>query len=236
MIWIIIGLVIIFLILALSIATYSGSQLQEVYNKYLNEYCSSNLTGGQLALFFSNELTNGKIKVARTSGVLTDAYSSRSKTVVISEKTCDDYSVSSLAIVAHEFGHALQHLNAYKQFKLNLAIMRWTKRLGYIMFPMITTGIFILLVFSNLFYLGIIFLGISAFILLLAVFLKFISIPLEKDASRRALEILKEKNIMNEYELKMAKELLNCALLTYIGDFLRAILWWTFLTKKTKYF
>ena len=236
MIWIIIGIVIIFLILALAIASYSGNQLQEVYNKYLNEYCNVNLTGGELALLFSNSLTNGQIKIARTAGVMTDGYSSRSKTVVISEKTCDDHSVSSLAIVAHEFGHALQHMNDIKQFKLNINLMKWTKRLGYFMFPLAAVGIFIALVFSNLFYLGIILLALSAFILLLAIFLKFMSIPLEKDASRRGLNILKDLNIMNEYELKMAQELLNCALLTYVGDFLRAILWWTFLTKKTKYF
>ena len=236
MIWIIIGIVVIFLILALAIASYSGSQLQEVYNKYLNEYCSSNLTGGELALLFSNSLTNGQIKIARTAGVMTDAYSSKSKTVVISEKTCDDHSVSSLAIVAHEFGHALQHLNDTNQFKLNIALIRWTKRLGYFMFPLAVSGIFIALVFPNLFYLGIILLALSAFILLLAIFLKLIAIPLEKDASKRGIKILKDMKIMNDYELKMAQELLNSALLTYVGDFISAILWWTFLTKKTKYF
>lgn len=236
MIWVIIGIVLIFLILALAIASYSGNQLQEIYDKYLNEYCSCNLTGGELALLFSNSLTGGKIKIVRTEGIMTDAYSSRSKTVVISDKTCDDRSVSSLAIVAHEFGHALQHLNDTKQFKLNLSLMRWTKRLGYFMFPLAAAGIFVALVFPNLFYLGIILLGLSAFILLFAIFLKLMAIPLEKNATKRGLKILKDLHIMNDYELKMAQELLNAALLTYVGDFLRAILWWTFLTKKTRYF
>lgn len=236
MIWVIIGVIVLFLILALSIATYSGAQLQDTYEVYNNELCSSKLTGGQFALMVADKITNGKIKVARTAGVMTDAYSSKAKTVVISDETCDTPSVAALAIVAHEFGHALQDLNNTKKFKLNITLMKLTRHMGYLMFPLALIGLFLLLVFSDLYVVGIILLALSALIFLIALSLKFFSIPLERDASHRGLKILKDMEVLNEDELKMAHELLRSALLTYVGDFLRAILWWTFLTKRAKMF
>lgn len=236
MIWIIIGIVILFLILALSVATYSGAQLQDTFERYNNEPCSAKITGGQFALMVSNALTNNKIKVARTKGIMTDAYSSRAKTVVISDASCDTASIAALTIVSHEFGHALQDLNNSKKFKRNILLMKITKHLGFLMMPLAIVGIFIMLVFSELFYVGLLLLILSGIIFLLALLLKFLSIPLERDASQRGLKILQDLEIMNEDELKMANELLRSALLTYIGDFLRAILWWTFLTRRSKLF
>lgn len=236
MIWVIIGVIVLFLILALSIATYSGTQLQETYEKYNHELCYSKLTGGEFALMVANNVTNGKIKVARTAGVLTDAYSSRAKTVVISDETCDTASVASLTIVAHEFGHALQDLNNSKKFKLNIILMKLTRNMGYFMMPLALVGLFLMLAFSELYVVGIILLALSALIFLLALALKFFSIPLERDASHRGLKLLKDLEVLDENELKMAHELLRSALLTYVGDFLRAILWWTFLTRRSKMF
>jgi Zn-dependent membrane protease YugP len=63
-----------------------------------------------------------------------------------------------------------------------------------------------------------------------------LTIPVERDASKRGIDILKKMEVLDDDEMLMAKDLLKTALLTYIGDFLRAILWWTFLTRKTKLF
>lgn len=236
MIWVVMGVIVLFLILALSIATYSGAQLQDTYERYSHEPCYAKITGGQFALMVAEKITHNRIKVARTAGVLTDAYSTRAKTVVISDETCDTASVAALTIVAHEFGHALQDLNNSKKFRLNIILMKVTRWLGYFMMPLALVGLFILLVFQDLYVVGIILLALSALIFLVALLLKFLSIPLERDASHRGLKILKEMNVMEEDELKMAQELLRSALLTYIGDFLRAILWWTFLTRRSKMF
>ena len=73
------------------------------------------------------KITGNKIRVVRTAGVLTDAYSTRSKTVVISDETCETASVASLTIVAHEFGHALQDLTNSKKLKLNRTLTKTTK-------------------------------------------------------------------------------------------------------------
>lgn len=236
MIWAVVIILVVFLILALSIATYSGAQLKDIYEKYNAEPCYAKITGGQFALMVADKITGNKIKVVRTAGVLTDAYSTRSKTVVISDETCDTPSVAALTIVAHEFGHAMQDLTNSKKLKLNRTLTKATKILGYFMMPLALVGLFICLVFADLYFVGMIFIALSAIIFLVALLLKFLTIPLERDASHRGMKILKDLNVMEEDELKMAHELLRAALLTYIGDFLRAILWWTFLTRKTKMF
>ena len=236
MIWAVVIILVVFLILALSIATYSGAQLKDIYEKYNAEPCFAKITGGQFALMVAEKITGNKIRVVRTAGVLTDAYSTRSKTVVISDETCETASVASLTIVAHEFGHALQDLTNSKKLKLNRTLTKTTKILGYFMMPLALIGLFIALVFSDLYVVGIVLLALSAVIFLIALLLKFLTIPLERDASRKGMKILRDLKIMEEDELKMARELLRAALLTYIGDFLRAILWWTFLTRKTKMF
>lgn len=236
MIYILIGIVVLFLILALAIASYSGVQLEETFAKYDKVLCYKKITGGQFALFVSNELLGSQINVVRTGGYLTDAYSSRSKAVILSDSTCDVASVAALTVVAHEFGHALQDLNSSKKFALNKSLTKAVKGLGFFMFPLAVVGIFMLLIAPGNLAIGFSLLGISLVIFLLAVLLKFLSIPLEKDASNRGIDLLKKTNTFDEEELLMAKDLLKSALLTYIGDFLRAILWWTFLTRKTKLF
>jgi hypothetical protein len=236
MIYIIIGMVVLFLIVGLAIATYSGAQLEDTFNKYDRVLCNRKITGGQFALAISNNLLEGKINVVRTSGFLTDAYSSRSKAVVLSDSTCDVASVAALTVVAHEFGHASQDLSSNRAFNRNKALTKAVKGLGFFMFPLVVLGIFLCFVIPNNLAIGFSFLGISLAIFLLALSLKFLTIPVERDASKRGIDILKKMEVLDDDEMLMAKDLLKTALLTYIGDFLRAILWWTFLTRKTKLF
>ena len=92
-----------------------------------------------------------------------------------------------------------------------------------------------MLVFPEILAIGFAFLGASILIFLLAVALKLSCVPLEKDASKRGLKIIEKTQALDD-ELEMAKDLLHAAFLTYVGDFLRSILWWTFLTRKTKMF
>lgn len=235
MVYVLFSVLILFLILALAIAGFSGAQLEETFNKYNRIPCNKKITGGEFALSITNNYLDGKIKVFRTGGYLKDAYSTRSKAVVLSDSTCDVASVAALTVVAHEFGHAMQDLNDSKKFKLNRGLTKMVRFVGFFMLPLAFLGIFICLV-SNDVVLGLSLLGASLLIFLLAIVLKLISIPLERDASKRGLMILEKTETFDENELMMAKDLLKAALLTYVGDFLRSILWWTFLTRNTRLF
>lgn len=236
MIFIIIGVIVLILLFALAIATYSSAQLQETFEKYNKIPCSIKMTGGEFALYLTNNHFSSKINVGRTKGYLNDGYSSRSKMVVLSDATCDYSSVAALTVVAHEFGHAKQDLENSKKFKLNKSLTKFVKIIGYFMFPFAIIGLFLFFILPNLYYIGISLIGVAILIFVLSVLLKLLTIPLEKDASKKGLKLLKDNHIMDNNELKMAKDLLKVALLTYVGDFLRSILWWTFLTKKTKLF
>jgi Zn-dependent membrane protease YugP len=235
-IYIVIGIVVILLIIGLSIATYSGAQLEDTFHKYNRIPCNKKITGGQFALMIANSRMRGRVSVARTAGFLTDSYSSRSKIVVLSDSTCDVASVAALTVVAHEFGHAIQDLDHTKKFKLHKTLAKLTKSFGFFMFPLAIVGIFMFFIMPDRIDVWGSLLGLSAAILVLAIIFKLFSIPLERDASKRAIKLLKETDTFDDEELIMAKDLLKSALFTYIGDFLRAILWWTFLTKRTKLF
>lgn len=236
MIYIVIGVVILFLIFGLAIATYSGAQLEEAFNNYDKVRSSKNMTGGEFALLVTNSMLNSKIRVVRTKGHLTDAYSSKSKAVILSDSTCDVASVAALTIVSHEFGHALQDLNNSKKFNLGKGLSKTVSVLGFFMFPLLVSGIFLVLIMPHSIGIGISLLAAGLLIFILALSFKLLLIPIEKDASNRGLELLKKMEVFNEDELLMAEDLLKAALLTYIGDFLRVILWWTFLTRKPKLF
>lgn len=236
MIYIIIGILVLFLILGLAIATYSGAQLEDTFNAYDKVRANKNITGGEFALFISNKLLNGKIKVVRTDGYLTDGYISKSKTVVLSESTCNVASVAALTVVSHEFGHALQDLNNSKRFNLGKKLGKTVRILGFFMFPLIILGIFLFFIIPQNIEIGISLMGIGGGIFLLALLFKLITIPIERDASKRGIELLKKTGILDSEELLMAKDLLKTALLTYVGDFLRVVLWWTFLSRKAKLF
>lgn len=236
MLYVIIGLLVVFLIVGLAVATYSSSQLVETFEKYNAVPCYKKITGGEFALQLTNNFFGAKINVGRTKGFLNDGYSSKSKMVVLSESTCDTASVAALTIVAHEFGHASQDLSKSKRFKVNKILTKTTRFLGYFMFPLAMVGLFLCLIMPESLEIGLSLVGTSAGILILCVAVKLALIPLEKDASKRGIDLLIKTEALFGEELEMAKDLLNAALLTYIGDFLRSILWWTFLTRKTKYF
>ena len=236
MIYVIIGILVVLLVVGLAVATYSSSQLVETFEKYNRVPCYKKTTGGQFALELTNNLFGGRIAVGRTKGYLNDGYSSKSKMVVLSETTCDSSSVAALTIVAHEFGHASQDLSGLRKFKANKFFSKLTKVLGYLMFPLAIVGLFLCLIMSENLVIGFSLLGVAFAILVLCIVVKLALIPLEKDASKRGIDLLIKTEALYGEELDMAKDLLKAALLTYVGDFLRSILWWTFLTKRTKYF
>ena len=236
MVYILIGVVILFLLFALAIATYSNAQLEDTFEKYNHVPCNKKITGGQFALFLTNNVFGSRIMVGRTKGYLTDGYSTKSRMVVLSEATCDSATVAALTVVSHEFGHASQHLMASKKLSINRTMSKVVKIVGYFMFPFAVIGLFLFLLFPDLYYIGLAFLILALAIFLFALIVKLSLIPLEKDASKRGLDLLKRTETFDDEEMAMAKDLLKAALLTYVGDFLRSILWWTFLTRKSKLF
>lgn len=231
------GLVIGFVVLViigLSIASFADSHVVERYKKFEHFNASSFTTAKDFAVMTSINFLDSKVKIGQRKGFLTDAYSSSKKVVFLSEEVYGSSSVSALAVTAHELGHALQDKENPKTLKRLSVLSMLGNILGRIMFPLILVGLILFL--SNQSLYGLVCLGVAVAIFILSLVLKLMTISIEKDASKNALLLLERQRVLNQEELVMAKKMLDAALLTYIADFLRVILSWTFMTRKPKLF
>lgn len=234
-VYILIGVFVAMLIVCLSIASFAGAHVFEKY-KYYNNFMSSSFTvASDFCCMVSQRYLNSTVKIGKRGGELTDAYVPNQKIVFLSQNTFDNSSIASLAIAGHELGHAYQDFLDPKLFERHNLYKVLCKVLGLLMYPLFAAGI-VLLFASQSVLPSILCVSSAILIFLFALFLKFVTIKIEKDASKKALVFLRELGILDEVELEYARKFLNAALLTYIADFLQAILGWTGLTRKTKIF
>lgn len=231
-----IGVGVIILLICLSIASYAGSNMVEMYEDINKKMSSSYTVASDFAAMISYNFIDGQVKVGKRPGYLTDAYVPSSKVVWLSEKVYDNSSVAALSITAHEMGHALQDKINPEILKRRDNLSMIARVLGLFMFPLFVGGILLFFLNPTNQILALSCLGGSILIFFLAIFVKGLTISIEKDASKKAIDYLRQMRILEEDEIKFSKKLLNAALLTYIADFLQAILGWTMLTRKTKLF
>ncbi len=213
-----IGILVGILILTFLIVAGSQTKILKVYNKYLKVRNSANLTGAEFASICIDKY-NLDIDLALIDKKLGDAYSAKYKTLFISDEICDVPSLSSIAIVSHELGHALQHKENSKLFSFTNLINKLTRFTNKFILPLAILGIVLFIFNTSNTTLIYSVLGVCAGFFLLNLLSKFLLIPLERDASKRALNILENNNFVNKTELKRAKKLLNIAGQTYISSF-----------------
>ena len=167
------------------------------------------LTGAQVAEKMLRENGIMDVKVTCTSGHLTDHYNPATKTVNLSESVYSSANVAAAAVAAHECGHAVQHERAYAPLKLRSALVpvvsfsnKWTMWV-------ILAGMLMINTFPQLLWAGI---GLYA----LTTLFTFVTLPVEVDASRRAVEWLREAGITDNHTTQMASDALHSAAYTYV--------------------
>lgn len=213
----------IILIPAIILAIYAQLKVQSNYNKYIKIKTEKNLTANEVASLILNAADINDVTLEQVSGELTDHYDSKKLKIGISEKNFNSTSVASIGIVAHECGHAIQHASNYFPLKLRHLVISVYNLASKLLMPIILIGLvfdFLLLIngIAKIFLIaGIVVFGIS-------LILNLVTLPVEFNASRRALKILKESEILNQEELKMAKKVLSSAALTYVAAFLYSLL------------
>ena len=232
--WIIIISIIAFAVLLcflLAVANYS-------YDKFLQNFQSLNkrpIRAGLSTLDFISGLNdkyfNGALQIVQISALAGDAYLKGK--IYLSTSSLYQNSLASFTIIAHEMGHARQDKEG-KKLKHLLLMRRIGRLLGVLFAPSIIAGLIFLIFEGALQTAGIVLLASGAGIFLLALLVKILTISIEKDASKKAIVFLSE--ILNSEELQLAKSLLRDAKLTYWADFLRILLGWTALSKKSKLF
>lgn len=158
------------------------------------------------------------VTVRHVSGSLTDHYDPRNKTLNLSDSVYDSTSVAAIGVAAHECGHAIQHQKDYAPLSIRSAIVPVANIGSTLAWPLIIIG----LLFSSATGSFLIKLGIICFSL--AVLFQLVTLPVEFDASRRAVNILGSTGILSEEELPMTKKVLGAAALTYVAGAAAAIL------------
>lgn len=184
-------------------------RLKSVFAKYSKVLSPGGLTGAQIAQKMLNENGIHDVQVTCISGQLTDHYDPTKKTVNLSEDVYSTNSVSAAAVAAHECGHAIQHKVGYAPLKLRSTLVPAVNISSKLSMIVIIIGLFIINVFPALFWVGIAMFGL--------VFLfSVVTLPVEFNASRRALAWLKSSNSLGETEISQAKEALSWAASTYV--------------------
>ncbi len=197
---------------AMIFAMIAQARVSSTFNKYSSVPSRQGYTGADVArqLLLSAGITD--VTVERISGNLTDHYDPKNKVLRLSDSVFGSKSVVALGVAAHETGHAIQHRESYFPLTFRTAIFPVVNIGSKLSMPLIIIGLVLgYFSFSNTILLA----GIILFSLV--VFFQLITLPVEFNASSRALKLLGQYNYLSSDELKPAKKVLSAAALTYVA-------------------
>lgn len=205
----------IYLGLLIIIPLWAQAKVKSAYSKYSKMPTSSQMTGAEVARKILNDNGLFDVQIGQSKGTLSDHYDPRSKTVNLSEGNYHGRSMAASAVAAHEVGHAIQDQEDYAFMRFRSALVPVANFGSNLAFFLILGGIF--LDMGGLFLVGIIF--FSA-----AVLFQLVTLPVEFDASNRAMAQLVSGGIIRNDEERATKKVLNAAALTYVAAALVAVL------------
>lgn len=206
----------ILVIIGLALCLITSFMVQSTYKKYAKIRAVSGLTGAQAAERILHASGIYDVTIEQVGGNLTDHYDPRKKVLRLSDSVYGSNSVAAIGVAAHECGHAVQHASGYVPLHLRSVMVPLTNIGSTLAFPCILLGI-IVSSFRILVPVGIVLFGLT-------VLFSLITLPVEFNASRRAIGILKGQNILYDEEVRGAKKVLTAAAMTYVASAIAAIL------------
>jgi hypothetical protein len=200
------------------ICMIASSRVNSTFNKFSRVRSMSGMTGAQAAerILRANGIYD--VKIQHVSGNLTDHYNPTDKTLNLSDPVCNQTSVAAIGVAAHECGHAIQHAKNYAPLSIRSTIVPIANLGSTLAWPVIIIGVLI----NSHSSMTIIRIGILLFSF--AVLFQLVTLPVEFDASRRALIQLRGLGILGEQELTKTRAVLKAAALTYVASAASAIL------------
>ncbi len=207
--WFYIILVLPFIVLSL----VASARVNSSFKKYSEVFSKRGLTAHDAArrVLENNGVTD--VKIERVQGHLTDHYDPRTNVIRLSENVHDSSSVAAIGVACHEAGHAIQHSVGYIPVKIRTAIVPVTNIGSKLSIPLIFIGIalsYLGEVYSYMAYIGVALFG-------LCVVFQLVTLPVEFNASRRALNALSSYRLLDQVELTGAKKVLSAAAMTYVA-------------------
>ncbi|AST92231.1 MULTISPECIES: zinc metallopeptidase [Sutcliffiella] len=206
---------IIYFAALLILPLWAQSKVKSAYKKYSKIANTSGMTGAQVARKILNDNGMYDVRVEETRGILTDHYDPRSKVVRLSSENYHGHSVAGAAIAAHEVGHAIQDNQDYAFLRFRHALVPVANLGSNFSYFLILAGIF--MYSNNLLLLGILFMAA-------AVLFQVVTLPVEFNASNRAMDQLVATGIITNSEERETKKVLNAAALTYVAAAAVAVL------------
>lgn len=192
---------------------WASSSVNSTFRKYAQQLSVRHITGAQAAqrVLSSNGVTG--VRIERISGNLTDHYDPRTNVIRLSDSVYDATSTAAIGVACHEAGHAVQYAQNYAPIKLRAAIIPLTNFGSKIAMPLILLGL--VMTFLGSLSTVLVYLGIACFGLSLV--FQLVTLPVEFNASRRAMDAIESTGILTEEEQRGAKKTLQAAAMTYVA-------------------
>lgn len=197
------------------ISMLASSKVKTTYAKYGKIRSHSGMTATEAARRILDNAGLYHIRIERISGDLTDHYSPKEQVLRLSDTTINSTSIAAIGVAAHECGHAIQHSKKYVPLTVRNSIVPVVNLGSKLSWPMILLGL--LFGISGFLDLGILLFSFS-------LIFQIITLPVEFNASSRALQILEQSNMLYEDELKGAKKVLSAAAMTYVAAVIATLL------------
>lgn len=198
----------VLVLIGLLISSLAQANIQRKFDKYKKIKTQKSITGFDAARYILSTNSYNDISIKKVRGSLSDYFNPINKEIALSETSMTDTSIASLAVAAHECGHVIQYKKGYIPLKIKSYIVPAVNLGSKLSFPLILLGIFLSM--GKLISIGI-------FLFSFVLIFQIITLPVEFDASRRALKVLDESGMLVGVENDYAKDMLKAAALTYVA-------------------
>lgn len=198
----------VLVLIGLLISSLAQANIQRKFDKYKKIKTQKSITGFDAARYILSTNSYNDISIKKVRGALSDYFNPINKEIALSETSMTDTSIASLAVAAHECGHVIQYKKGYIPLKIKSYIVPAVNLGSKLSFPLILLGIFLSM--GKLISIGI-------FLFSFVLIFQIITLPVEFDASRRALKVLNESGMLVGVENDYAKDMLKAAALTYVA-------------------
>ena len=195
------------------LSLWASANVNSTFKRYSGQYSRRGLTGAQAAerVLRANGVTN--VRIERVSGNLTDHFDPKSSVIRLSDNVYGNTSTAAIGVACHEAGHAVQYAQDYAPIRIRSAVIPATNLGSKLAMPLILLGLLIGLKGDLSYFL--VYLGIGCFGLSLV--FQLVTLPVEFDASRRAMAAIAQSELLTEEEQRGARKTLSAAALTYVA-------------------
>ncbi|XVG95182.1 zinc metallopeptidase [Eubacteriales bacterium KG127] len=206
---------IVFLLIAMAFALYAQFKVKSAFSQYASVPNHRGITGAQAARMVLDNNGLSDVVIKEISGTLSDHYNPGDRVISLSSDVYRGASIGAISVATHEVGHAIQHERKYALLLFRNTIVPVVNLASAAVWPMVMIGVFLL--YSNSWYLGNTLFNIGAIAMSAVVLFHIITLPVELDASRRAINQLQNLGIVDQNEVPGVKRVLGAAAMTYLA-------------------